>query len=263
MSTVIFAGIPQRYLPNLRSLLEKNSDRFPRWNFKFVPTMDKSPSLRARDLSQIERLAADSERVHIFGMPNDKGGLAGASAIRPFFRFRWFPHALLHRIGSPQPDDFLIELATAIKDEEDWAEKVMPLTHSSPLLLPQSSFSCSAKNRDMWRHALAYGDPENLVGAIHAMELFTRTHRQRIVFSGHPSQKWIDDSERIYDEDGPRHGDAPSPRMWKYSFKIEDGFHYDLTHVHGRQFSIRDAIGAEHRAKPTGHINIDIHGYVR
>jgi hypothetical protein len=263
MSTVIFAGLPQRYLPTLRSLVERQSDRFPLWNFKYVPTLERSPSLRPRDVSQIERVAATSDRVHVLGMPDDKNGHAGAAAIRPFFRFRWFPHGLLHLIGSPDPERFISELVAAIEEEEDWAKRVMPQNHNSALLLPETCFTCSARNRDMWRHALAYGDPNNLTGAENAISQFSRTHRQHVIFSGHPSYKWVDDSERIYDEDGQRHGDAPPPRMWKYSYKIEDGFHYDLTHLRNRKFSLHDALGIEHRAKADSHINVDIHGYVR
>ncbi len=73
----------------------------------------------------------------------------------------------------------------------------------------------------------------------------------------------MDQRGRIFDEDGERHGVAPFPRGWKYSYRIEAGFHFDITSSDGRRFVVSDAIGMRNRVGAGAHLNMDPHGHVR
>jgi len=75
--------------------------------------------------------------------------------------------------------------------------------------------------------------------------------------------QWIDDRDLIFGRNGSRHADAPFPRGWKFSYRLPDGFHYDVVHLERRKFSLTDIGGALHITVANGHLNIDPHGYVR
>jgi hypothetical protein len=264
MGTAVFAGIPSRYIPPLRGLLGREAQRYQGWSFKFAPRNGKEPQLLPQDVNEIERLAKDSDDIHVLGWTaQSKHNLASASIIRQYFRFRWFPLHMLQQIGSANPEGFLAKLESDLGEESLWTARVKPADLSSPLLLPASCFKCSSRHVELWRHAQAYGDIENINSAEQAVSQFRREYLRRIVFSGRQQNKWLDQNELVFDEDGERHAIAPSPRSWKFSYRVIDGFHYDVTHHREREFLLRDVGGTSHRANKREHINVDPHGYVR
>src|ERR1019366_3085581 len=101
-------------------------------------------------------------------------------------------------------------------------------------------------------------DPENIAGAEKAVREFERVYLRK----AHHYQ-WIDDRDLIFGREGPRHADAPFPREWKFSYRLPDGFHYDVQHLEQRKFSISDVAGIRHASGVKGYINVDPHGYVR
>src|SRR5918992_2493778 len=90
------------------------------------------------------------------------------------------------------------------------------------------------------------------------------TTRPRIV-SAHVGKRWrwVDGNDCVFDHTGPRHGTAPFPRNWKYSYRMEDGFHYDVCDRNQRAFQIADQSNTVHRIKSSGYINLDAHGHAR
>jgi len=66
----------------------------------------------------------------------------------------------------------------------------------------------------------------------------------------------------IFGRDGPPHTGAPFPRGWKFSYRLPDGFHYDVKHLEQRRFFIIDAVGMRHPSGAKGYINVDPHGYI-
>jgi hypothetical protein len=213
---------------------------------------------------QAQELADQQENPHVFGFSAQKDRQHLADQIKPYFRFRWFDHGLLKCLGSPDPTPFVRELASNLAQESEWAARVKPSDLNSPLLLPESSFEPGRKHLNLWRHASAYGDPQNIVSAEKAIKGFRNAHHRKVNFKSFASTyKWVDERNRIYDQDGPRHGIAPFPRGWKYSYKIEPGFHFDVNQVDGRQFALIDATGRRHHVSAGDNLNIDPHGYVR
>jgi len=261
--TAIFAGLPVRYVPPLRGLLGRESERFVGWSFKFSPTQAKLPILRPQDLDQIARITGPEDEVHVLAFSSDSQRSKVSDTFRQFFRFRWFRNEVLREIGPVDSTLFTEELGFVLKEEEAWAESVKPRNLKSPLLLPETSFQCNKSSLDMWRHAMSYGNLENVISAEVAIETFQRNHLRRIVFEGYSQHKWIDDGDRIFHDTGERHAIPPVPRMWKFSYHIEDGFHFDVTHLHRRRFLLRDSSGKSYVGLAGKHLNIDPHGFIR
>jgi hypothetical protein len=207
-------------------------------------------------------MASQYDDTHILGLSVQRNRQDFADRIRPFFRFRWFDHSLLKYLGRPDPAEFVRGLSSNLAEESEWAARVKPKDINSPLLLPECSFVPERKNCELWRHASAYGDSGNISGAEKAIRDFQNTHHRKVNIANFSSYKWVDREDRIYDQDGPRHGLAPFPREWKYSYRIESRFHFDVTHVDGRQFVLIDASGMQHRVIAGAHLNVDPHGYV-
>ena len=125
MGTAVFAGIPSRYIPALRGLLGGEAQRYPGWSFKFAPRNGKEPMLFSQDVNELERLAKESDDIHVLGwVPQSKESLASASIIRQYFRFRWFPMQMLQQIESPDPTGFLAKLESTLCEETQWAVRV-------------------------------------------------------------------------------------------------------------------------------------------
>jgi hypothetical protein len=99
---------------------------------------------------------------------------------------------------------------------------------------------------------------ETLFGAAKAVREFERIYLRKEEY-----YQWIDDRDLLFGRNGPRHAEAPFPRGWKFSYRLPDGFHYDIKHLEERKFSITDVAGTLHTTAAKGYINMDPHGYVR
>lgn len=262
MGTALLLGIPAGYVGTAKSALSKDATINGIWVFKFVPAPRSEAEISQAMVKQVQDIAAQHDDTHIFGFSSLSNRQSFANQLNPYFRFRWFDHSLLKCLGSPDPTPFVKTFASDLAEESEWATRVKPADHRSPLLLPESSFVPAPKHRELWRHARAYGDPLNIIGAEKAISGFSNAHHRKVVRPGFHSYKWVDESDRIYDSDGQRHGIAPPPRGWKYSFRIESGFHFDVTHAGGRPFVLTDAIGSQNRVSAGSYLNVDPHGYV-
>jgi hypothetical protein len=263
MGTALLVGIPSGYVGTVKTLIEKNRSAFDSWPVKYLPTSRKEAEISGVMVRQALELAAKYDGTHVFGFSAQSHRQSIAKQINQYFRFRWFNHALLKSLGSPDPRPFMQELLSDLEQESVWAARVKPLNLGSPLLLPECSFQCGGKNLDLWRHASSYGDPGNILGAEKAIKAFKNAHSRKIENRNFATNKWVDQGDRIFDTSGERHGVAPFPRGWKYSYRIETGFHFDVRHINGRQFVLVDAMGMRNRVKTDGYLNIDPHGYVR
>jgi hypothetical protein len=264
MRTALLLGIPSGYVGTAKSAVARNASLFSTWSIKYVPSNRKEAAILEAMVRRAQEIADQSEDPHILGFSGQKDRQRFADQIKPYFRFRWFDHLLLKYLGSPDPTQFVRKLAAELVEECEWAVRVRPSDINSPLLLPECSFEAGRKHRDLWRHASAYGDIQNIMGAEKAIRGFRSAHHRKLSFQSFSSTyKWVDERDRIYDQSGERHGMAPFPRGWKYSYKIEPGFHFDVTHVDDRQFSLTDANGNFNHVKAGGYLNVDPHGYVR
>ena len=263
MATAILLGVPPSYIGTLKSALTKERTLLGAWSVVFVPAPRKEIEISIGMIKRTHEIAAKSNEPHILGFSAQSNRHEVANAIKPYFRFRWFDHSLLRVLGSPKPAPFVQSLVSALAEESYWAELVMPSGLDSPLLLPECSFTPKRREAELWRHACAYGDRQNILGARKAINSFRSAHYRKVSYKTFSAQRWVDEQERVFDKDGPRHGVAPFPRDWKFSYRIELGFHFDVTSVDGKQFALTDASGKRHQVGAGDHLNIDPHGYVR
>ena len=227
---------------------------------RFAPAPGRNPEITTATVNHACQMADREESPHILGFSTQKDRGDRMRGVPDCFRFRWCDQLvkLLHYLATPDPGPFWARLIGELAEEEDWSSRVKPADMGSPLLLPEGSFTVAIGHRDLWRHARSYGDPANIVGAQKAIRAFSRDYLKK---DGH--YKWIDDRDLVFGRDGPRHADAPFPRAWKFSYRLPDGFHYDVKHREERKFSITDARGKTHALPVKGYINMDPHGYVR
>jgi hypothetical protein len=266
MAIALLAGLPSRYLNRVKDVLAAAGGELDGWEFAYVVS-PKGPDLKMRDRKLIYAEAERLGSLHVIGFSADRNRENVAAAIRPYFRFRWFDHTVIRALDTPNPIPFVSLLSLTLSEELKWAEQVKPASHSDALLLPKPCFGCSGDHSQMWSKAEAYGSTDSVPAAQRAVTAFENQYNKRIQFQtyGQPPRsqyKWMDDRRIVFDENGARHGIAPVPRAWKYSYRVEDGFHYDVSKHNQAEFVITDAEGRSHSVTKNGYINIEIHGYV-
>jgi hypothetical protein len=74
---------------------------------------------------------------------------------------------------------------------------------------------------------------------------------------------WVDSDSKAFDHRGARHGVAPFPRAWKFSYQVVPGFHFDVSSRVSRAFCVHASDGRRHDVLGSRHLNIDPHGWVR
>jgi len=263
MPVAVLAGIPSRYLPKLKKILIDTEE----WAFAYVPSSE-GPDLRIKDLSRIHAEAERLGSIHVLGFSKERDKSVVAGQIRRYFRFRWIDNALLQYLNLPDATPFAEHIKFILLEEAEWGTRVRPHNEESALLLPEDCFGCSGMHRDVWLKAEKYGSDDAVPTAEKAIDEFTRVYRVKIVFqtrgeAERQQSKWMDDHDLVFDERGAKHGIAPKPRNWKYSYRITNGFHYDVSKSDAKGFHFRDTLGEVHIVANNGYINIDPHGYPR
>jgi hypothetical protein len=267
MPVALFAGIPQRSLARLKTVLAAAQPRIPDWTFRYLVTQ-KGPNLQLRDRKAIHAEAERLGSLHVLGLSATRDRKDVADAIRPYFRFRWFDHTLLSLLNNPDPSLFVDATVAVLEEERAWEDRIMPKGFSHALVLPEPCFKCSNAFSDMWQKAEAYGATDSVPAAERAIAAFEDEYHQRIQFQTRgqalrQQTKWMDARGLVFDENGARHGAPPVPRSWKLSYRLIDGFHYDISKLNKDRFEIVDQAGTTHRVLNEGYINIDAHGNVR
>lgn len=262
MGTALLLGIPSGYVKTAKNAVAKNANMFTDWSIKYVPSPRNEAEISPRLVEQAKESARQHEDAHILGFSAQKDRRRFEDQIKPYFRFRWFEHSFLRCLGSPDPSPFVQRLASDLAEESEWTTRVKPSDLGSPLLLPECSFESKGNHLDLWRHATSYGDPENIVSAEKAIHKFRNTYHRKVNLATFSTYKWVDERDRVYGRDGERHGNPPFPREWKYSYKIEPGFHFDVTHLDGRKFVLYDVHRQAHQVTTDSYLNVDPHGYV-
>jgi hypothetical protein len=206
------------------------------------------------------KAASDTGGAHLFvfhGREKPEENRVIATFV-PYFRLRWLPHTLLKLIPH-QVNNFFGVINQFLSEELEWIETVKPRGESCSLLLPQCSFSAAAGVGHLWTAATEAGI-ERIRLAARVREQFESTHWSA---RRNGARAWTDVDGRVFDHRGPRHGVAPFPRGWKFSYEVVVGFHFDVTSRDSRAFHVVASDGHRHAAREDGHINIDPHGYVR
>lgn len=263
MPTAIILGLPRAQADRVKGELKK-SQRVWRegWSVHFVPPTGAHSLLREADVrTALLNARGTKDSAHVFAISNQGGDRkqSVASQFTPQFRFRWLPGQWL-ALPFPTPAEFIDNVDSTLAEEDDWRQAVQPNDVQSPLLLPEPSFD--TKLRDLWELALKYGDG-SVQGSLRRQQEFERIHYASHTAENHQKDFfWTDDARRIFDHTGPQHGEAPDERKWKFSYRIPNGFHYDLSHADGRKFTANGAVKQE-SVKAGKYINIDAYGYFR
>lgn len=219
-------------------------------------TLDRTTYLRILDLALS---SPDVIGGHVLAFGTERNRVEWAKRLRTFLRFRWLPESYLRHLPD-RLDEFEACLQFEADFETAWREAIQPHNTNSPLLLPESSFQ-PREYAGVWREA-AQLDPPGLGGAF--QDAFRRLLRQIDGFRKvHRRERyWHDARELKFHDGGARHGRLPAEDEWnwRYSWRIPDGFHYDVTHAKERAFVVSDRDGVQHSVNPKEHLNLDPHG---
>jgi hypothetical protein len=211
---------------------------------------------------EVQRKAAELGGAHIliFSRHSHAERHQIQADLQMFFRFRWLDSAALTLIPHSM-EEFIRRLSAILAEELLWHNIVRPIDVTSSLLLPECAFTAQAEVAGMWRAAKDYGSEDRIRAAQKGLRAFELAHKAQVPSHG---RRWVDATGRVFDYGGARHGQhVPFPRNWKYSYGIPSGFHYDVTSLYERVFSIVDHSGINYEVRADAHINIDAHGYLR
>ena len=211
------------------------------------------------------RLAAEAARLqgaHVLAIA-DARCLVNCEALRERFRFR---RSGAHFVGPlARGDEAPLSqlLDQVITEEDEWIGQV-GVSLTSPLLLPKKVFDANREVASLWTLAEAFNDPPQLAAFSRISKRFVECHLREFDSDAYNrATPWLADDGWGWRDDGPRHGKPLDPRdEWKYSFKLPDGFHYDVSSARKGKRDFRDAKGAMH-GQPKGYLNVTVHGFIR
>ncbi len=261
MPTCLLSGYQRSLAAQVRKFVDRNEYRWPAWRFVLLPGHDhKAHSISVKRSQEIMETAKQHDGVHIFGLANRSQHEAD-HLIRPFFRLRWLPSLPFIELSQGKEGTLIAVLGAAIEEEDYWAENVQPKSFSCPLVLP-TNFRAFKGLQEMWRLSESFNNFANLETAASIIKKFTREHRQNVDAFKDKKTPWVDDESWIWDDNGDRHGEPVFPENWKYSLKLLDGFHFDVSSNKKSKRNFHDASNRAH-ALPKGYLNVTPHGQVR
>lgn len=263
MPTAIILGLPKPHADRVKGQLKQLLDGWRAgWVIHWQPPTGALHQVRQADIRAALTTARQvHDSAHVLAITNQGGDFKAsiASHFVRFFRFRWLPGNWL-ALPYPAPDDFILNVNMILEDEEDWRARVQPKDIGSSLLLPGTAFA--TKHAAIWELATRYGDGNN-VACERRLDQFEQVHWKPHALGRHARRSlWTDDDLRIFDHTQEQHGIAPEERRWKHSFRIPDGFHYDVRHTQGRKFSVTGARRSAN-VEANGYVNLDPHGFFR
>lgn len=259
MPTVIIGGVPPDTEKRVRAAARKGAIITTDWTIGWVRSKGHNPGLAPSQLDDLMYKASELGGAHILIFRSREIQIEAlvATRVAPYFRVRWLDKRLLTLIPH-SIDDFNIAIADILKEELEWNSAVKPQDESSCLLLPECAFAVSGRVKNLWGIASQSGS-DRIRGAVKAVQKFRSTHWMR----NDVRRAWIDEGGRVFDHHGARHGVAPFPRSWKFSYHLPDGFHFDVTASESRGFTVMDWERKPHTVPSLSHVNIDPHGYIR
>ena len=248
MPLAIIAGMPINKARQLKRSIDELTTHGT-WRLAWVPARKNQAGLqnvwgKVKDIAD----AADATGVHILAYHKT---VSERSRYEEEIRFRhrlgWLHHSLLY---SGKSDEWWLDIKERLRLEETWRGSVRPSNQHHALVLPGVTF---ASNKDPWTTAQRAETDRVIARAQREIEAFGEYHRHGRV--------WRDDSALLFDSYGPDHGHAPQSRQWKFTFKLSPGFHFDVSHELGREFTVVDVGGTTRSFKK--YTNVGAHGHVR
>jgi|SRR5271157_450754 len=260
MPTAIIAGLPLDSERRVQSALKQRNRSPGVWQVIWMRSNGRMPGLAPSQLAGARQTASNAGGAHLLvfrGRQKREEDLVVAE-VAPYFRVRWLEPTLLRSIPHSM-NQFFETIDQFLNEELEWIETVKPRDESNCLLLPERAFSAGTDVRHLWTAASEAGIERIRLAAL-ASERFAITHW---LPDKNGPRAWIDHDGRVFNHRGARHGEAPFPRRWKFSYQVVPGFHFDVTSRVSRPFYVQASNGGRHGASGLGHINIDPHGFVR
>lgn len=259
MPTFILAGVQRSIAARVGDVLREQAGQFAGWTSEVFPgRVNNLHDIGSSQVDALLRLAEKHDGAHIFGVSVVKTRKEVESLVSPHFRFRWLDAAPFGPVNRGDAAAMMNMLVSATVEEDYWLAHVKPKDTASPLALPDI-FSCQRSLLDIWRLAQSYNNLGHLETAARLIARFISAHRRRI--DGFKNTPWHADDDWIWDDDGERHGTPAFPEDWKFSLRLPDGFHFDVSpHTKGKLF-FADRAGIRHSFKT--HLNVTAHGHVR
>jgi hypothetical protein len=248
---LIIAGIPQgiyirhkRYLPKVRG-----------WQIALIPSRDHARANLSTCLDDILSMAdrASSDGVHVVAahyIDDEQPALTKWFYAR--HRVMWMDRSYLRVYGTPKFDDYI----QAVSDfESEWRLSLRPLAVKDALMLPECAFVAASEVRELWRRSQVVSPSRDNIPAVTKLaEKFSAAHLR--------AATWIDEREKCFSYAGKRHADHVVDALtWKFTFKIPDGFHFDVKNQRDRAFNITNHAGDTFRFNK--YTNCDCHGVLR
>jgi hypothetical protein len=175
-----------------------------------------------------------------------------AHRIGEFHRYRFLATNLMTLFGSPA---FYTRIRDEVALEQHWRSSLRPNADKHPLLLPNPYFVTTQFLGLIWNRVRETESSDDIRQLVGALADFNNRHAK------HSSQRFefVDlaaNHFRIMTH--AFHGSPVRPREdWKFTYRMRDGFHYDVGPASGRGYFM---IGARNYLD---HVNIYPHGAIR
>lgn len=248
MATLILAGVPRGVFLRNKSF----QVAVPGWKVVWVKSKSDRVDVTNSWADVVAAADETEDGAHILAFHSNQDSRAQfEDDIYARHRLIWLDKALLREYGSQSFNEALIHIAGF---ERDWREHIRPAHHGDPMILPESAFRPFGGFDDTWIRVQRVRDGwDDLTKLRTRLDRFTARHR---ILDG-----WFDSRDLIFDGRGTRHGIAQKFWRWKYTFLVDQQFHFDVRHKHNSRFEVYDKKGKVHRIN--GYTNIDCHGHIR
>ncbi len=261
---LVIAGIPLALYQRIKA--HKALKQMPGWNLKIIPSKHNTQAelhpVQIREILTLCLKSTDGAHVLAFSGQSKEERHGKIIELRRHFRFRWISNEYLAYLPS-QVDNFFQEVQREANFELEWREDIRPSNVGSPLLLPHCAFLAKTP-KDIWENAATIAPPQPITrkAQIKSLKSDIETFRD-----AHKHDNGLLDKAGLKFIEG-YHGEPPDPIWyWKYTWRVPDYFHYDVSHIHGREFHVN---GYDHTfakqlflIKEHDYINIDCHGRCR
>ncbi len=249
MPTLIIAGVP-------RSVIQRNKGYTPQvdeWSVELIGSRDKrNPDLRScwKDVMSIAAKSENGAHIFAYHHREDEYPIFNRK-MHDRHRLVWMERNTLKCFGA---DIYSAMIRKHITFESAWRERLRPQSIDAPSLLPEMSFS-PKKYKDMWiRIRSVHLGKDDIERIYKIIRDFRATHYNK--------GRWEDATGLQFKVAPERHGSFPSYGNFKFTYRLPDGFHYNVQNSRpNRRFDIKSAEG--NSCKFRKYTNVDCHGSIR
>lgn len=264
--SLIFAGLPYYSLYSRDKALQKWFEgRFvpPNWHPHFFWSRAKDVDLNAcwdAIVEELARVEADSNSLGVHALLFHKDADRGKFVARfgDFHRFRFLNLDTIKSFGTA---DFRTAIEAAVEIEAKWGAKLRPIDVKHSLLLPSDYFNTTPFLAELWARAKHTATSADIDEISIMLQTFDSKHLDESL-----GRSAYFDLNRLYfklPKTRDYHGIADDNREnLKFTYRIKDGFHYDVGPADGKgRFELTSRGGATRTY--TDNVNVYPHGSTR